>query len=82
MVAGMAGMTVLTFLANMKHVIDFSSLNWLMSSLVVLALCELCLRIHAVMKQRRNVTSVTAAIPVPRPAKRVLPGVNAVKEQP
>ncbi len=57
MLAGLAGITGLVFLANMKHVINFSSLNWLMSSLVVLSIVELCLRIHAVIKQRRNVTS-------------------------
>lgn len=57
MIAGLTGITVLMFLANMKHVIDFSLLNWLMSVLVVLSVAELCLRVPAVMKQRRSVTS-------------------------
>ncbi len=78
MVAGLAGVTILIFLANMKHVIDFSSLNWLMCSLVLLSVAELCLRIHAVIKQRRSVTS--SVLP-PRPvnqAKRLLPGADSV----
>ncbi|GEM_PF-1551590 len=80
MVAGLAGITLLVILANMKHVIDFSSLNWLMCSLVLLSVAELCLRIHAVIKQRRSVTS--SVLP-PRPAtkaRRQLPSADSVPE--
>jgi len=80
MVAGLAGITLLVILANMKHVIDFSSLNWLMCSLVLLSVAELCLRIHAVIKQRRSVTSGVLS---PRPVnqtKRLLPGADSVSE--
>lgn len=67
MIAGLAGITALIFLANMKRVIDFSPLNWLMPSLVLLSAADLFLRIHAVIKQRRNVTS--SVLP-PRPTNR------------
>ena len=66
-VAGLVCITILVFLANMKHVIDFSSLNWLMSSLVLLSVAELGLRTHAVVKQRRSVSS---SVRPPRPARK------------
>jgi hypothetical protein len=82
MIAGLVGITVLIFLANMKHVIDFGSLNWLMSSLVVLSLAELCLRIYAVMRQRRSVTS--SVLP-PHPVtqiKRQLSADDSISKNP
>ncbi len=79
-VAGLAGITSFIFLANMKHVIDFSSLSWLMCSLVVLSVAELCLRIHAVIKQRRSVTSRVLPPLRTRKAKRLLPSADSVPE--
>ena len=80
MVAGLAGITTFIFLANMKHVIDFSTLCWLMCSLVVLSVAELCLRIHAVIKQRRSVTSRVLPPRRARRAKRLLPSADSVPE--
>lgn len=80
MVAGLACLTVIIFLANMKHVINFSYLNWLMCSLVLLSAAELGLRIRAVLKQRRNVTSSVSPPRSAKKAKRLLPGDNAVEE--
>lgn len=53
-IAGLIAMTLLVFLANMMKVIQLNSLNWLMVTIVALALIELGLRIQSIRRQREH----------------------------
>ena len=53
-IAGLIAMTLLVFFANLMQVIQLSSLNWLMVTVVALALIELGLRIHSIRRQRED----------------------------
>ena len=53
-IAGLIAMTILVFFANLMQVIQLSSLNWLMVTVVALALIELGLRIHSIRRQRED----------------------------
>ena len=56
-IAGLIAITFAVFLANLTHVIHLSSLNWLMVTVVTLALIELGLRIHSIRRQRKDRTA-------------------------
>ena len=56
-IAGLIAVTLAVFLANMMQVIQISSLNWLMVTVVALALIELGLRIHSFRRQRKDRTA-------------------------
>ena len=53
-IAGLIATTLLVFLANMMKVIQLNSLNWLMVTIVALALIELGLRIQSIRRQREH----------------------------
>ncbi len=53
MIAGLIAVTIVVILANMMKVIQFSSLSWLMVTVVSLALIELGLRIHSIRRQHK-----------------------------
>ena len=52
-ITGLIAVTIVVILANMMKVIQFSSLSWLMVTVVSLALIELGLRIHSIRRQHK-----------------------------
>ena len=69
LITGLVILTIIVFLANMMHAIQFDMLTKLMTTAVGLAVVELCLRIHTIQKQQKCLVSATLT-PTPRQAKR------------
>ena len=49
-----AGLVIVIVVTNAAKALRFASLNWLMGAIVVLSVAELCLRLHSIHRQRKE----------------------------